>query len=145
VRVLILEDDPGRMVRFREMFRDAGVEITHAATASDAIASLRSDLFDAVFLDHDLGGQVYVDSDEPNTGFQVARALPDTPNQHAFIVVHSWNPAGAQRMLDVLRRRGCRAQGIPFSHFDTEILGAVQGGPASDADAEAEQRRKPSG
>ena len=134
MRILILEDDPQRVCRFRELFKALEVELRHVATAADAIALLHSDRFDAVFLDHDLGGRVYVDSDEPNTGFQVAKALPETLNRSSFVVVHSWNPGGTEKMLDVLQRKGCRAQAAPFGSFDAAILGTVRTERREDAE-----------
>jgi len=67
--------------------------------------------FDLIFLDHDLGGDVYVDSEEKNTGNQFAKwlcqskSLKDTP-----IIIHSLNYYGVQNMKRFLPK----ALEIPF-------------------------------
>jgi hypothetical protein len=63
--------------------------------------------YDLILLDHDLGGQVYVNSDEENTGFQFCRFLTEPARFESLndteFVVHSWNPAGALNMLHLLK------------------------------------------
>jgi CheY-like chemotaxis protein len=56
---------------------------------------------DLIFLDHDLGGQTYVDSDEGNTGYQFVKWLKENDPQwkERSYVVHSLNPSGADNML----------------------------------------------
>lgn len=58
--------------------------------------------FDIMFLDHDLGGKVYVSSNDPNTGYQVAKYMVENNITSKEIIVHSLNPAGVQNMLAVL-------------------------------------------
>jgi len=100
MNIFILEDDPSRMKLFNEWFKDH--EIDHSDWAGDAINSLRSIKYDVIFLDHDLGGQAFVDSNDPNTGYQVAKTIPDGINANTPVIVHSMNPAGGKNILDVL-------------------------------------------
>lgn len=63
---------------------------------------VREKEYDLIFLDHDLGNREYVDSDDSNTGFQVAKAIKGTPNESTFIVIHSANPVGAENIRQEL-------------------------------------------
>lgn len=67
-RIYILEDDPNRMKKFnRECI---GHSLTHDDTAEGFIEKLEAEqeFIDVVFLDHDLGGEHYVSSDEKKHG-----------------------------------------------------------------------------
>jgi hypothetical protein len=73
-------------------------------TAEEAVAWLRDDVVSIASLDHDLdlpslGGQ-------PLTGYDVAAWLESHPNHYPSggVVVHSMNPAGAERMRVALER-----------------------------------------
>jgi hypothetical protein len=57
--------------------------------------------FDFIFLDHDMDLRVYVPSDEPNTGYQLAKYIAEKGTT-AEIVIHTMNVPGAERMLAVL-------------------------------------------
>jgi len=117
-RIFILEDNELRRVRFREFFE--GHDVTYTEDSNEAIKILRKEKFDYLFLDHDLGGMVYVDSGEPNTGYQVAKIIPETENKNARIVIHSWNPEGAKNMMEALN--GCIVKYSPFGMFGKNAL-----------------------
>ena len=118
MRILILEDDgqnAKRMPQFRDRVKEleeiAGVkiELVHVETAKDCIAELekvtgKHEKFNIIFLDHDLGGQVYVDTNREDTGSEVARWMNKNPNKlyNAFIIVHTFNPAGAKNITDLV-------------------------------------------
>jgi len=100
MKVLVLDDDHSRLAAFRRKF--IGHDVTCVETASGAIESLFTNRFDAVFLDHDLGGEIMVDSKE-GTGYEVAlwlQANPDYAPEQIFI--HSFNPVGAANMGAIL-------------------------------------------
>ena len=100
IKILVVEDDPNRVVRFsREC---AGHDLTVTEFASDGASHVRGTKFDLIFLDHDLGGQQMVDSDD-NSGYHVAKAIPGSINDETPVVVHSLNPIGSQRMVGVLK------------------------------------------
>lgn len=110
--VLIVEDDPYRIQHFEKFLPKA----TYTDVAQRAIRWLEKEQFDFYFLDHDLGGQ-YLPSDQ-SSGFAVADWLSKHGNQGDNVIIHSWNPAGAQRMQKVLPN----ARYIPFSpQFDIEV------------------------
>jgi CheY-like chemotaxis protein len=98
MRVLFLDDDPVRHKAMRDMLPG----ITHVYTADEAIEALSVGDYSEVFLDHDLGGEVYVDSEEYNTGMTVAKWLAKN-KQDATIIIHSYNPIGARNMVVKLK------------------------------------------
>jgi CheY-like chemotaxis protein len=98
--ILILDDDLCR----HEFFNMAliGHIVKSTTTAAETIEELKSNNFDVVFLDHDLGGQQMVESGD-NTGYEVAKWLSEHPNRIPNqVIIHSFNPAGAKNMKAVL-------------------------------------------
>lgn len=93
-------------------------------TAGEIILHLESLLWaedaewpETIWLDHDLGGRVYQDSDEPNCGMSVVRCL-EAHDQPALrgpqYVVHTWNLPAGIRMTQRLREAGYRVEYRPF-------------------------------
>jgi len=101
MRILVLEDDPNRVKKFRREL--VGHAVDYAADVQSAVGLLAAHRYDLMFLDHDLGGQEMVDSSEENTGYQFAVAVAaDGRNSGAVVVVHSCNPAGADNIVAAL-------------------------------------------
>jgi CheY-like chemotaxis protein len=98
MKVLFLDDDPTRQKAMKAMLPG----ITQVYTADGAIKALSAGDYSEIFLDHDLGGKVYVDSKEYNTGMTVAKWLTKH-KQDATIVIHSYNAAGARNMAVALK------------------------------------------
>jgi len=97
--VLVLDDEAYRHRAFVRGLLNHNVTIV--TTASEAIAALKRRQWDAVFLDHDLRG--VVENSGPGTGYEVAEWLAQNPDhQPPQIVIHSFNPSGAQRMQQAL-------------------------------------------
>jgi len=92
MRILILEDSSERVRYFIERFCDH--ELTITENAQDAIVYLNEDVYDYIFLDHDLG---------PNngTGADVASYLGSgmSINTDAYVIIHSWNMPASAVML----------------------------------------------
>ena len=112
MNVLFLDDDDVRRRRFRSAVPCAS--IVEDATACIAELATATEPWDFVFLDHDLGGEVFCDSALENTGAAVARWIADNQPNISTVVVHSFNPIGAQNMLSVLSAAGYMAEYIPF-------------------------------
>ena len=110
MRVLILDDDNVRHVNFSH--RLTGHKVIHTYTVEECIDALKNrSTFDVCFLDHDLGGRVYVESGK-GTGYEVAEWLMNNPEkQPDKIVIHSLNPAGVNNMANCLPK----AEKIPFA------------------------------
>ena len=100
MKILILDDDFSRHKEFNK--RLIGCSVTNVETSKEAIQKLEEEIFDIVFLDHDLGGMVFMQSGE-NTGFEVAKWLSENEaKQPRRIIIHSFNPVGAKNMKSLL-------------------------------------------
>lgn len=111
-RVFVLEDDPQRIVAFQDAALAAGVDLTLAKDAFSAMTAFDGP-YDCLFLDHDLGGEVHVPSDAPNTGAAFCRHLMRSTARDR-VIVHSYNQAGAMEMIRTLREKGYSAVWSPF-------------------------------
>jgi len=70
--------------------------------------------FPIMFLDHDLGNKIWVDSNEENTGYQFIKWLIENDLQkNSLSYIHSMNPIGANKMLNLLLDNGRDGIWIP--------------------------------
>jgi hypothetical protein len=107
-RILFLDDDPKRGVEFLTYNPDA----VWVETAADCIRALREP-WDEVHLDHDLGGEHFVDHDRDDCGMEVIRWLCDEPRPHlqsSLFVIHTHNPGAALAMMFQLQSMGYNVQ-----------------------------------
>lgn len=117
----MLERQESLLAALRELIDEDAV-IFCADSRKTAIEVLEHEReFDLMFLDHDLGGRVYVDSMDENTGWWVAKYIVDNNIRSKQIIIHTLNWAGAQRMLNLLPK----ADFIPF-HILIERLKALE-------------------
>lgn len=96
MNVLVLEDSINRVKYFIEKFSAHNLVITESA--HEAIEYLNEQVFDCIFLDHDLGS-------ENGCGADVAAHLcdnVDNENNNAMVVIHSWNMPAATSMQNEL-------------------------------------------
>jgi len=126
MKILILEDDGIRIGMLRKYFDSLGHDLTICTEAEEAIAALYDcGDYDLLFLDHDLGGESFVDSSRDDTGAAVARWLANEEtiygqpySRHVAIVIHSMNPIGQRNILHILERGGFTfAKIVPFSQI----------------------------
>jgi CheY-like chemotaxis protein len=120
-KLFILDDQKVRHELFELKYQ--GHDITAALTAKEAIDILRNNQFDYIFLDHDLGGQAFVASEE-GTGYEVAEWISQHPEfQTSYIIIHSFNPAGCANMYNVLAGKGFRR--VMIDPFPCKSCGPV--------------------
>jgi len=110
-RIFILEDDPFRIRQFCEALLHCDVTIR---TNVEAAKAAWNPPYDVVSLDHDLGGETYVDSSHENTGYQFTKWLCQEPRDVKKYYVHSYNPDGATNMLHELLKADVVVYRIPF-------------------------------
>ena len=127
MKILIVEDDPIRMVEFHKILKS---DVIHHATDAEAgIEYLKSDIvFDLVMLDHDLADEHYANVNRTpeaeasyameGTGQDVARYMAAMTNPPPFVFIHSWNPTGAKAMEDILRDSEISTFRAPFGSAD---------------------------
>lgn len=111
MKVLILEDSHARIQTFKNKLK--GHDVYFFDNVEDAKEAFNlMGPWDAIFIDHDLDDNIYVDSSEPNTGYQFAKYISDKELPE-MLVCHSMNPAGAQNIKSVLPH--CKI--IPFPNI----------------------------
>jgi hypothetical protein len=111
-RVLFLDDDPQRA----EVFLGLNPQSVWVQTAAECIARL-AETWDEVHLDHDLGGELFVDMKRDDCGMEVVRWLCLEPRPHlapARFYVHSHNTFAATLMSMQLQVAGFAAEMRPF-------------------------------
>lgn len=100
MNILFLDDNIDRCNWFRSQYPYA--DIVH--TSSACISHLRKNEYDVVLLDHDLGGEIWVDSNREDCGMEVVRWICDNNPKIRKIVIHSHNlPAAGEMMAKLLQ------------------------------------------
>ena len=111
-RRLFLDDDPERASAFLEAHPDA----IWVQTVPECVEKL-AEAWDEVHLDHDLGGELFVDVSREDCGMEVVRWLAKEPRRHlrkARFTVHSHNMAAAFEMTYRLQGLGYQVEARPF-------------------------------
>jgi hypothetical protein len=112
LRLLFLDDDPVRA----QIFLADNPEAVWVQTVSECLARLE-ERWDEVHLDHDLGGEHYVELDREDCGMEVVRWLCLTPRPHLMATrfyIHSHNENAASIMVTQMRIAGYRVRFRPF-------------------------------
>lgn len=128
MNVLILEDDPNRIGKFkRELI---GHNVSHTDQVDLASSWLSSNNYDLIFLDHDLGGAHYVSSEEYNCGYTFAKFLAEflleNRDLSPYVLIHSCNHGGAANMYSRLVGK-CNVVVQPFVGLDIQaVVGEAQ-------------------
>ena len=103
-RILLLDDDPTRALKFQSNHPGA----TWVETADACIEALHQS-WDEVHLDHDLGGEHYVDHDRDDCGMAVVRWLCVELRPHlksTLFIIHTHNQGAAVAMTFQLQSTG---------------------------------------
>lgn len=122
ISVFVLDDDTRRHRWFQKRFSDDALDI--AETVADAKEFLSENIYDAIFLDHDLLPHHYEgELDDEMTGYAVAHWLNENRelNRAAMVIVHTRNADGAVRMVEKLRECGRQVEYCPFPMLDLKI------------------------
>lgn len=113
--IFLLEDDMNRVKFFKNRFEN--YNLVHADNVELAkLLFINNSEYETIFLDHDLGGMTYVDSEDENTGFKFALFMKDIKKNFKYekIVIHSMNPKGAYNIEKVFDGWD-RIYSVPFS------------------------------
>lgn len=111
-KVLFLDDDPERAKTFLEKKPTA----IWVETVDDCLKRLE-EKWDEVHLDHDLGGERYVQVDREDCGMEVVRWLCLSPHPHLMetrFFIHSHNESAASIMMSQMHIAGFRVAFRPF-------------------------------
>jgi hypothetical protein len=115
MRILVLDDMEVRHDGFDH--RHPEHKIDHAYNVEEALFYLRTHVYELVYLDHDLAPEHYIDApSEEATGYDIAVYISKMFPAHrpSQIIIHSWNPVGAERMYKQLQGLGMFVSRKPF-------------------------------
>ena len=115
-RVLVMDDDGDRIVQFTRALAKPGVSYGVARTAKDATHMLKTQHWDVVFLDHDLG---LTPTRDPGDGTQVAKFIVNLARRNGRFrrtkfYIHSINYPRNRWMTRKLADAGLRVRSVPF-------------------------------
>jgi len=124
IAVFLLDDDERRHRWFERRFE--GDDLAIAENVEEAKQILEGDLFDAIFLDHDLLPHHYESNDHDDydrTGYAIAEWLNARPDlqKAATIIVHTRNADAAIPMVQKLRESGRNVEYCAFPMLDLKI------------------------
>lgn len=128
MRVLIVEDDTERLNWFFNTLNTYKIDYTKFP--EEAIKLLKQNEYDYIFLDHDLLEHHYKVIDiqsaslvlDEETGYCVAKWLAENldNNNQAEIFVHSLNPDGSLRMVNIMEQRNVKR--VPYNILKKNIM-----------------------
>lgn len=123
IRILLIEDDNGRVKQIREWL-PSDVHLVHAGSAGRALGILQRDrdAYAGIMLDHDLQGQIATDMDFFLSGTNVAKSIMSNITPDIPVLVHSMNPADAPKMVKALSKAGFSVTRLPMSVMTAENL-----------------------
>jgi CheY-like chemotaxis protein len=106
LKIFFLEDNINRYAPFFEWLEQKAIDphVLSAKSYREAIEIFKDNKeFDVIFLDHDLGGKVFIDSRKENTGYTVAKYILNNNIKYEQCIIHSQNPAGANNIQSILK------------------------------------------
>jgi len=94
-KILVCDDDLLRISVFKKMLPEffIGSNMDFALNYQEAVDHLKNDVYDVIFLDHDLG--------VGKTGYDVALWMKENIENPPDVIIHSMNPIGAKNILGV--------------------------------------------
>jgi CheY-like chemotaxis protein len=128
MNIFVLEDNSERIDVFNkqltEIFPTASIFFSIDAKSAKNVLK-RFGGFDIMLLDHDLGSKIFVNSQEENTGYQVAKFIVKEKIDYKVAICHSMNPVGSENISAVLP--GCKKVPFPmlFNYLRREGISEV--------------------
>lgn len=120
-QVLFLDDNPLRHSRFSAEGLFVDDICFHAYDYEQAVDLIDTHTFDVMYLDHDLSEEDQscnpIGITYKKTGTDVVRYLvskKDSLSKNLMVVVHTFNPAGAKIMINMLHDADIHCLYIPF-------------------------------
>lgn len=110
IKIFILEDNNERIKWFKRKITDLVKREFELFISKDIDAAIKlyeeNKPFDIYFLDHDLGGRVFVDSREENTGYTFAKYLKEKniTGENEEVYSHSLNPIGRKNIINCFKK-----------------------------------------
>ena len=112
MNILFLDDNSQRLKSFKSKVPSAKT----CKTAQECIEILqKQEVWNIVFLDHDLGGEEMVESGREDCGMEVVRWIQENEPQIRNIIVHSHNGPAGMEMVNKLQDAKYIASYVPYS------------------------------
>jgi hypothetical protein len=111
LQIFLLEDNETRIEWFLKNFHFADITVCKDMAEVDR---MWNPPYDCIFLDHDLGGEIMVNSKEQNTGAGFVRYVNICGGFDCPVIVHSHNEVGAEYMK---REIGANATRLAFGEL----------------------------
>jgi hypothetical protein len=128
MNIFVLDDDPTdeRIPFFQEKLYQHTLYIAKDAyNANRKLQKIIDDVLklDYIFLDHDLGGRVYISSDDEDCGMRVAEFISKNCEyfKDSKIIIHSCNEVGARNMACLLANNNLDCNIVPFWHLLNDL------------------------
>jgi len=119
MKVLFLDDNINRIEVFKLNFLGKQTDtIIAVKTAKECIDWLNYEDFHFLFLDHDLGDEVFVDSNRVDCGMEVVRFLENNHKDIKKIYLHSCNDPARRTMFFKLGMAGYNVTESKFTDID---------------------------
>ena len=114
MKILFFDDDIKRHKKFSRGV--IGHKVTFVFNVSDAIKALNEEIFDVIYLDHDMLPGIH---QEPGseTGWAVAQHIAKLPREQfpLSVIVHSYNRKAAELMTRHINKAGIRCVSRMFN------------------------------
>lgn len=132
MKVLFMDDDPNRHAQFNRWlnYPGPGIQVKETSIAWDGEAgkkALETEVFDMVYLDHDMGPNAYARAHDPTVakdpneidGTDVANFIASLPPERRpkEANCHSLIRENRVRMARILKAAGVRVNIFPFQQF----------------------------
>jgi len=115
MKILILEDAQERIEFFNRVYKNHTLFITDSLNYAQNLVKYKGIEFDIMFLDHDITTNDLIAIKEENTGYDFVKFLvADNLQKQSIIYIHSMNPVGANKMLNLLKDNDYKAEWFPF-------------------------------
>jgi CheY-like chemotaxis protein len=101
MKILILEDNHERINEFKKRLDEMNWVSDFVETSLEAIDKLKNEKYGLIFLDHDLGGDVFVNIENKNTGSEVARFI-NKQKIDTVVIIHSLNTPASKYMQNLI-------------------------------------------
>ncbi len=116
-----MDDDPNRAaLAYRRFPKEKRNRTIWCTTAAEAIDILENYDLDEAHLDHDLGGEHFVDTRREDCGMEVVRWIEHRSANgleklmDCKVVIHTWNIPAGRTMTERLKKLGLKVIQKPF-------------------------------
>ena len=117
MKVLFVDDEETRHGVFKR--HSIGHSVDHVLNADEAIKKMSEEVYDLIFLDHDLciDLQNQTIDGEKDGRYIVRWMVSEYKSRNALVVCHSLNFDGRQMMLSLLKEAGFNVLDLPFAWY----------------------------